>query len=118
MATRPNHTQGGFFNCSAQISVLKRKTLFNQGGSFLHREFHGTESLIGCPLVFMLVLKIGGNSHKKDPVVSNQDQFVDSIEVSEMTEIPPPSISQIPPPIPVDASAFFQNGADLSLIHI
>ena len=29
-----------------------------------------------------------------------------------MTEIPPPSISQIPPPIPVDASAFFQNGAD------
>ena len=29
-----------------------------------------------------------------------------------MTEIPPQSISQIPPPIPVDASAFFQNGAD------
>ena len=29
-----------------------------------------------------------------------------------MTEIPPPSISQIPPPIPVDASAFFQNGVD------
>ena len=29
-----------------------------------------------------------------------------------MTEIPPASISQIPPPIPVDASAFFQNGAD------
>ena len=43
---------------------------------------------------------------------SFQEEFVNSVEVSEMTEIPPPSISQIPPPIPVDASAFFQNGAD------
>ena len=54
--------QGAFFNCSAQISVLKRKTLFNQRGSFVHREFHGTEFLIGCPSFFILVLKIGRNS--------------------------------------------------------
>ena len=54
--------QGGYFNCSAQISVLKRKTLFNQQGSFVHREFHGTESLIGCPSFFILVLKMGRNS--------------------------------------------------------
>ena len=53
---------GWLFNCSAQISVLKRKTLFNQWGSFVHREFHGTESLINCPLFFILVLKIGRNS--------------------------------------------------------
>ena len=53
---------GCFFNCSAQISVLKRKTLFNQRGSFVHREFHGTESPIGCQSLFILVLKIGGNS--------------------------------------------------------
>ena len=48
-----------FVDCSAQISVLKRKTLFNQQGSFLHREFHGRESRIGCPSFFILVLKIG-----------------------------------------------------------
>ena len=53
--------QGGFFNCSAQIPVLK-KTLFNQRGSFVHREFHGAESLIGCPSFFILVLKIGRDS--------------------------------------------------------
>ena len=51
-----------FFNCSAQISVLKRKTLFNQRGSFVHWDFQGTESLIGCPSFFILVLKIGRNS--------------------------------------------------------
>ena len=51
-----------FLNCSAQISVLKRKTLFNQRGSILHREFHGTKSLIGCPSFFILVLKNGSNS--------------------------------------------------------
>ena len=51
-----------FCNCSAQISVLKRKTLFNQRGSILHREFHGTKSLIGCPSFFILVLKNGRNS--------------------------------------------------------
>ena len=50
------------FNCSAQISVLKRKMLFNQRGSFVYREFHGTESFIGCPSFFILVLKIGRNS--------------------------------------------------------
>ena len=53
---------GCFFNCPAQISVLKRKMLFNQRGSFLHREFHGTESLIGCPSFFILVLQIWRNS--------------------------------------------------------
>merc|ERR550534_1322536 len=42
----------------------------------------------------------------------NGEQFINSVEVSGMTEIPPPSISQIPPPIPLDASALFQNGAD------
>ena len=51
-----SNIQGAFFNCSAQISVLKRKTLFNQRGSFVHQEFHGTESLIGCPLFFILQL--------------------------------------------------------------
>ena len=56
------HVQGAFFNCSAQISVLKRKTLFNQRGSFVHREFHGTEPLIGCPSFFILVLKNARNS--------------------------------------------------------
>ena len=56
------HVQGAFFNCSAQISVLKRKTMFNQQGSFVHREFHGTESLLGRPLFFIWVLKIGRNS--------------------------------------------------------
>ena len=54
--------QGGFFNCSAQFSVLKRKMLFNQRGSFVYREFHGTESFIDCPSFFILVLKIGRNS--------------------------------------------------------
>ena len=54
-----------FFNWSAQISVLKRKTLFNQRGSFVHRGFHGTESLIGWPTFFILVLKIGRTSKKK-----------------------------------------------------
>ena len=56
------NVQVGFFNCSAQISVLKRKTLFNQRGSSVNREFHGTESLIGCPSFFILVRKIGRNS--------------------------------------------------------
>ena len=56
------YIQGAFFYCSAQISVLKRKTLFNQQESFVHREFHGTESLIGCPSFFILVLKIGRNN--------------------------------------------------------
>ena len=46
------HIQGGSFNCSAQISVLKRKTLVNQRGSFVHREFHGTEYLVGCLSLF------------------------------------------------------------------
>ena len=59
---RSKNIQGAFFNCSAQISVLKRKTLFNQRGSFAHRKFHGTESLIGCPSFFILVLKIRRNS--------------------------------------------------------
>ena len=58
------HTYKVFFNCSAQISVLKRKMLFNQRGSFVHQEFHGTESLIGYPSFFILVLKIGRNSQK------------------------------------------------------
>ena len=57
-----NDIKGVCFICSAQISVLKRKTLFNQRGSFVHREFHGTDSLIGCPSFFILVLKIGRNS--------------------------------------------------------
>ena len=43
------------FNCSAQTSI----TLFNQQGSFVHQEFSGTESLIGCPWFFILVPKIG-----------------------------------------------------------
>ena len=43
------YLQGGFFDWSAQFSVPKRKTLFNQRGSFVHREFHGIEPLIGCP---------------------------------------------------------------------
>ena len=51
-----------FFNCFAQSSVLKRKTSFNHPGTFVHREFHGTESLIGCSSLFILVLKIGRNS--------------------------------------------------------
>ena len=59
--------QGDFFNCSAQISVLKRKTMFSQRGSFVHWKFHGTESLIGCPSFFLLVLKIGRNSKKNTP---------------------------------------------------
>ena len=59
---RSKNIQGAFFNCSAQISVLKRKMLFNQRGSFVHQKFHGTESLIGCPPFFILVLKIGRNS--------------------------------------------------------
>ena len=63
-----NKLQSGFFNCSAQISVLKRKTLFNQRGSFVHQEYHGRESLIGCPTFSILVLKIGRNSSKKHPV--------------------------------------------------
>ena len=54
-----------FFNCSAQISVLKIKTLFNQRGSFVHREFHGTESLIGCPLFFIVSkLEVAPNAIK------------------------------------------------------
>ena len=56
------YIQGAFFNCFAQISVLKRKTLFNQRGSFVHQEYHGRESLIDCPTFFILVLKIGRNS--------------------------------------------------------
>ena len=62
MAFSAQNIQGVFFNCSAQISVLNRKMLVNQRGSFVHREFHGTESLIGCPSFFILVLKIGRNS--------------------------------------------------------
>ena len=48
--------------------MLKRKTLFNQRGSFVHQEFHGTKSLIGCLSLFVLVLKIGRNVKKKHPV--------------------------------------------------
>ena len=62
--------QGAFFNYSAQISVLKRKKLFNQRGSFVHWKFHGTESLIGCPLFFILVLKIGRNNLKKPCILT------------------------------------------------
>ena len=62
------YIQGAFFNCFAQISVLKRKTLFNQRESFVHREFHGTDFLIGCPSFFILVLKIGRPSQKNHPV--------------------------------------------------
>ena len=54
----------------AQISVLKRKTLFNQRESVGQNEFHVTESMIGCPLFFILVLKIGRNSLKNHPVLS------------------------------------------------
>ena len=64
------YMEGVFFYWSAQISVLKRKTLFNQQRSFVNREFHGTESLIGCPSFFILVLKFGRNSWKNHPVVS------------------------------------------------
>ena len=66
------YIQGVFFNWSAQISLLKRKTLFNLQGSFVHQEFHGTESLIGCPLFFILVLKIGRTSKKNHPVEPTQ----------------------------------------------
>ena len=62
--TEPSIYTGWFFNCSAQISALKRKMLFNQRGSFVHQEFHGTESLIGYPSFFILILKIGRNSKK------------------------------------------------------
>ena len=51
-----NMIQGAF------LTVLKRKTLFNQHGSFVHQEFHRTESLIGCRSFFISVLKIGRNS--------------------------------------------------------
>ena len=36
--------------------------------TFVHREFHETESLIGCPSFFILVLKIGRTSQKNHPV--------------------------------------------------
>ena len=58
-----------FLYWSAQFSVPKRKTLFNQRGSFVQQKFHGTESLIGCPSLFILVLKIGRTSKKKHPVL-------------------------------------------------
>ena len=48
--------QGAFFKCSAQFSVLKRKSLLNQRGSFVHREFHGRESLIGCPSSYLIIV--------------------------------------------------------------
>ena len=47
------------------MSVLKSKTLFNQRGSFVHREFHGTESMIVYPSFFILVLKKLGGTVKK-----------------------------------------------------
>ena len=57
--------RGWFFNCSAKISVLKRKTFFNQRGSFVHWEFHGSESLIGCPLFFIVSkLEVAPNAIK------------------------------------------------------
>ena len=61
------YLQGAFLNCSAQISVLKRKTSFNQRGSFVHREFHGTEFLIGCPLFFHFGTENSEEQLKKAP---------------------------------------------------
>ena len=77
------YIQGGFFDWSALISVLKRKTLFNQWGYFVDREFLGTESLIGCPSFFILVLKIGRTGKKKHPVSQVQEQFIDQFSSSE-----------------------------------
>ena len=71
--------QGGFLTCSAQSSELKRKTLLNQGGSFVHREFHGTESLIGCHSFFFLVLKIGEEQLKKAPCIFDENRIYVSI---------------------------------------
>ena len=71
--------QGVFFNWSARISVLKRKTLFNQQGSFVHREFHGTESLIGCRSFFFLVLKIGEEQLRKAPCIFDENRIHVSI---------------------------------------
>ena len=51
-----------FFKLFRPNFSAKKKTSFNQQESFLHWEFHGTESLIGCPSFFMLALKIGRNS--------------------------------------------------------
>ena len=59
---------GLFVNCSAQISVLKRKTLFNQRGSFVHQEFHGTETLIGCPSFFHFGTENWADQSKNHPV--------------------------------------------------
>ena len=51
--------------------MLKRKTLFNQRGSFAHREFHGTESLIGCPSFFIFGTENWEEQLKKNPVFVN-----------------------------------------------
>ena len=57
--------QGGYFYGSAQIAkMLKRKTLFNEWGSFVHREFHGTESLIGCHHYSLWYWKLWGTVTK------------------------------------------------------
>ena len=61
------HIQGGSFNCSAQISVLKRKTLVNQRGSFVHREFHGSEYLVGCLSLFHFGTENWEEQLKKTP---------------------------------------------------
>ena len=44
--------------------MLKRKTLFDEWGSFVHREFHGTESLIGCHHFSLWYWKLWGTVTK------------------------------------------------------
>ena len=67
------HT-GCVFNCSAPISVLKRKTLFNQRGSLVHRKFHGTEPLIGCPSFFHFGTENWEEQLKKSPCINHNFQ--------------------------------------------
>ena len=53
---------GCFFSLFRPNFSTKKKNVVQPTRIFVHREFHGTESRIGCQSFFILVLKIGRNS--------------------------------------------------------
>ena len=63
-----------FCNCSAQISVLKRKTLFNQRGSFVHREWNRISDWL--PIVFHFGTENWEEQLKNPPCISEEPNMI------------------------------------------
>ena len=69
------HVQGAFFHCSAQISVLKRKTLFNQRGSLYIENFMEQNLGLAAHHFSFWYWKLGGTV-KKSTLYLSQKLYV------------------------------------------